>query len=369
MPPCPAGIMHRLLACQPGPRGDLDRVLILLPLPVLLGLAGCAPPDVDRLLVIDRLEDGSYDTVPRQVPELDDPRRLSGTLGTGWRGGLLGISTYDRGARLDITWRADGDTGIPLYSDGLILWSYYAHLGATRADLSALGYDIEPIFPIDVAWNPVSVLDFQAVENAAYSPGAHVFVIFPDLLSEGVPLAANAGVVRHEFAHAWFSLITGELGQTPPWQQGSTETTLRVSALNEGFADMIATLSLDEPRFIQDSLAMPSRDVTGDWRATTGKYPPSQPDVLDTLAYDPYPLGTVFASLAWDIREATDPETALELVIASTEQWAAEGDWGDIDRFAELLVEAAQSEAPDAACAAFEARFPEHEEPPSCAAR
>jgi len=316
-------------------------------------------------MVIDRLGDGSYTVRARSVPELEDPRRLSGTLGTGYRGGKLLVEEYRPGARLDIEYVAEGDVGVPLYDDGLILWSFYAHLADTRREITDLGYDIEPSFPIDIAWSPASVLDFSAVENAAYSPGAEIFVIFPDLLGGAVPLAGNAGIVRHEFGHAWFDLITGSMGE----EAESDSTTLAVRALNEGWADTVATLLLDDPAFLEPSLNMPARDVSGDATATADLYPPFSPTLTELLSYDPYLLGTVFASLAWDIREATTPEIALGVAFYALTRWADEGVADDIDRFAELLVEETPADALEEACAAHAARFPANPPPDPCATR
>ncbi len=336
---------------------------------LLLGLTACQlHPDATFMLVLDRQADGTYAASPQLVPELDDRERLSGLLGQGWRGGQLLMDGYRQGAPLHIDWTVQDDTAIPIDEDGLILWSFYHHLASARRDLMIREYETEALFPVDIAWNPVSVLDYSAAENAAYASSLQTFVLFPDLIAKDVPLAANAGVVRHELGHLWFHRITtGDMRAEPPWL-GSGDA---VKALNEGFADTVASQLLDDPRFIEASLDMPERDVSGDW-TSDGLYPTGDESLLEP--YDPYPLGTVFAALAWDVREATDPDTALFCAVSALESWSAENatqgqGWDQIDRYAVLLVQSAifQGEAAgEAACASLRGRFPHVTPPERC---
>lgn len=339
-------------------------------LPALfLGLTACQlHGDATFMLVLDRQDDGTYAASPQLVPELEDRERLDGLLGQGWRGGQLLMDGYQTGAPLHIDWTVQDDTAIPLDEDGLILWSFYHHLAGARRDLMIREYDTEPLFPVDIAWNPVSVLDFSAAENAAYASSLQTFVLFPELIAKDVPLAANAGVVRHEFGHLWFHHITtGDMYAEPPWMQAGDA----VRALNEGFADSVASLLLDDPRFIEASLNMPERDVSGDW-VSDGLYPTGDETLLES--YDPYPLGTVFAALAWDVREASDPDTALVCVVSALQSWSAENTaagegWSDVDRYAFLLVQSAifqGEETGQAACSSLRGRFPQVEPPERC---
>ena len=114
------------------------------------------------------------------------------------------------------------------------------------------------------------------------------------------------------------------------------------------------------------SIPMPSRDVRRDWVATPDLYPSDTDDVLEMLAWDPYALGTVFASLVWDLREATDPDTTLSLLVETAVAWGEEGDLADVDRFAVILVERAQDVAPTEACDALALHFPDVDGPSVC---
>ncbi|MBN2800011.1 MAG: hypothetical protein JXX28_12780 [Deltaproteobacteria bacterium] len=334
-------------------------------------LAGCSGhPLVDQVLVLDRDEDGSYGLVPRELSTLEDRQRLVGPEGHGYRGGLLDAGGYREGGSLDIAWVDEGGVGVSVDEDGLILWSFYGQLAGAWQDLEDRGYQ-GPERGVAIAYNPVSVMDFQAAENAAYATSMHTFLLFPDMLQHGVPLAANAGVVRHEFGHAWFhALVVGDPHASPAWiDDGVVAEANAVAALNEGFADTTATLLLDDPAFIEASLDMPSRDVRGDWAAAPEDYPDPDAELNLLDMYDPYVLGTVFASMAWDVREATDPDTALDLAVRSLTTWGEEADWLNIDRYAVIYAELAASDplAGPAACASLAARFPHVEEPPSCA--
>jgi hypothetical protein len=328
----------------------------------MVGIAmavGCAEGRLpERLTVVTRTDDGDYVLAARDRGDLRDPRRLSGDLGRGYRGGRLDTE-YHRGGQVDITWTMDGDTAVPLDEQGLILWSFWYHLADTRAILEAHGFDLTDVFPVSIAWTPQSVLDFRAAENAAFVLGQRTFVLFPDAL-DGVPVAANAGVVRHETGHALFEvLVTGTSGGRIPWIDAAPTEQIAVRALNEGFADMVATLTLDEPRFIDDSIPQPDRDVAGDAVAGPGVYPPQDASTLDVITFDPYRLGTVYASFVWDVREATDPDTALALAAGALTAWGEAGEYGDVHGFVRSLLAAADGDGKTAGCASAAARFPD----------
>jgi hypothetical protein len=326
----------------------------------LVVLGGCAPPEVpERLLVVQRGADGTYALGERERGTLDDPRRLRGELGQGQRGGEL-TATYEAGGQLDIRWTIDQGAAVPTDEQGLVMWSFWYHLSDAR-DAVAPYVDPSPIFPVNIAWSPQSLLDVQAVENAAFVLGQNTFMLFPDAL-DNVPIAANAGVVRHEFGHAFFELlVAGESGGDIPWLEESVRDILAVNALNEGFADMVATLTLDDPRFIDASLSMPSRDVSDkSWFASGDMYPDEDAGLIDAVGgYDKYALGTVYASFVWDVREATDPDTALGLAIEALVAYGEAEAWENPDQFVLSFLDIAKGEARDAACASAGTRFPE----------
>ena len=336
---------------------------VLVPLVAVLG---CAPPVPDLpVTVLDRQADGTYALVARDVPELADPVHVTGEIATGFRGGAFLANfeeialDYHEGARLRVPWFEHDGALVAADADGLVSWSFYAHLADIRRELVDRGWDVDPIFPVRFAWQPITPQDFLGTENAAYVLGSRTFVLFPDGL-DGVPLAANAGVVRHEFGHAWFELLTtGVSGRPSPVPAGDLNA---VRALNEGFADMVAALSLDEPRFIDPSLPLPDRDLSVDRVAIAAIYP--DPDDPLLFGYDPYGLGSVYASFVWTVREETDERWAtLDLVASAIELWGLQSrqgaSWSDPDRFVQNLIDLADGPTRGIVCDAALLHLPE----------
>lgn len=329
----------------------------------LAALCGCAA-DVDRFLVVSG-RDGDYALAEVEIPELTDPARMHGSLGDGSVGGYVNVSVdagqddlegaaYRGGGPITVRFSESDGVGIPRTDDGLVLWSYYHTLSALRSELSALGIDVEPIFPVDFAYQPHVGGPLFTVTNAAYAgSGIHLFALLADTRRSPLPLAANPGVIRHEFGHAIFQLLTaGSVHEVAPAYDST-----KMRALNEGFADMVATLTLDDPGFLSLSLPIPERNVDGEASIATSV----------RVDDDPYSRGTVYASLAWDLRELTDPDTAMLLSIEALRIFVDGQPWQDddvtlqeIDRWAETLVEVASQHDPALLapmCADYERRF------------
>jgi hypothetical protein len=77
------------------------------------------------------------------------------------------------------------------------------------------------------------------------------------------------------------------------------------------------------------------------------------------LLDDPYPLGTVYASFAWDLRVASDADTALDVVVEAVRAWSP-AEAQDVDGatyLAALLRSADAAGLGEAACASNAARF------------
>ena len=300
---------------------------------VWLALAawGCGPGEASRFLVVDGRE-GDYDLVEAPIPELRDPRRMRGALGDGSVGGYLSLQerAYRGGGPISVRFHTEGRLAVPHTDDGIVLWSYYHALSKFREELLDLGVDVEPIFPVDFAYQPnVGGILFTTTNAAHAGSGFHLFALLADTPKTDLPLAANPGVIRHEFGHAMFQLlVVGDVQR-----KSSVIEDSEVKALNEGFADMVASLSLDDPNFLAISLPVPGRRVDED--AT----------LLDTdpVKSNPYSRGTVYASLAWDLRELTDPDTALVTAVGALQRWAEEEAWKDgldgVDRWMQLFVE------------------------------
>ncbi len=340
-------------------------------LPTLLLLAACAPPDAQHYLAFHAGSDG-YTLEPRGKGTLDDLRAVSGGLGSVLQGGEVtmesnGDTFYEGGRSLRVGYDVDGDVAVPLDEHGLVLWSFYGHLEELSLELPEHGFDPEVFFPIDAAWTPVlpdMMLEVLPMENAAYATAGHFFILLQDLISKDVPLAANAGIVRHEFGHAMFHWLTtgGTLASAPFDGTEQTEGTLFYACLHEAYADSFAALTLDDPDFFAASLNMPDRDMSGDHTLAEVQLPSEFLDGSDEellAIWDPYPIGTLFASTAWDLRLALDdPDEALALLTEAVLVWTDRGDLGDAWGLLEIWVELAPAGiARDSLCGSVEDRF------------
>jgi len=298
-------------------------------------LTACTGGDANRFQAY-LTQEGAYRIGPRDLPTLRDPERIRGALGNAYAGGVLDIDfqtyeiTYIPGRDLQVQYVVQGGIAKPLDRDGLILFSFYGHLEDARDSLDAAGVDVSPLFPVSIGVTPaVPQLDLalMPVENAAYAPSANAFILLDDLEDREVPLAANAGVVTHELGHGVFHLLTSGDTYAPKPFDVLGPAANGVSSLDEGFADMLAALVTNDPDFISASWDMPERDVSGE--QTSAAVPeefgvPLPENAQDVTFYDPYPLGSVFAAVAWDVYESTgDRDATLVLITSAVEEWAA----------------------------------------------
>jgi hypothetical protein len=317
-------------------------------------VAGCGPASAQRFLVVDGRE-GGYALVEAAIPALTDPVRMEGELGDGLVGGYVRLDEleYRGGGPIRVRYTVQDGLAVPHTDDGLVLWSYYHTLGVLQEELEALGVDPSPVFPVDFAYQPNVAGSLFTTTNAAYlGSGIHLFALLADTAQTDLPLAANPGVIRHEFGHALFQqIVAGGVQMTAP-----SDSPHEVRALNEGFADMLATLTLDDPGFLSLSLPMPDRRVDEDASVSGAA----------AVEDNPYSRGTVFASLAWDLRELTDPDTALLLAVGAMQHWAElqpppwEEGLAGIDRWASVFVQDVVAARPDleqAMCEAYMARM------------
>lgn len=300
-------------------------------LPIAL-LYACTSEAPDAVLAYVRGDDG-YAIEARTLPELSDAGTMSGSLGDMRHGGRIvggaGNEHYSGGRGLVVGYVLRDGVAVPLDQDGLLVYSFYGHLADAVRALGAHGIDTAPIFPIVLAWNPAvsPLLELAPADNAAYAIGANLFLLLPDGDDRDVPLLANAGVVTHELGHALLHLLmVGDPLQEPIVTDVVSEAGMWQAALHEGFADSLAVLLLDDARFLDPSIPMPAREVDAGAVLTTGLLPDVEA-LADSLLpiYDPYPLGTVFASILWDVRVATDdPAATLDLLVRGVEAWAPE---------------------------------------------
>lgn len=350
---------------------------------LLLLFFACSPPDAGSYLAW-QFVDGAYRIAPRPQASLQDYGSLDGRWVDAFAGGGLDLYTdgscgYREGHRLQILYDVDGDVAVPFDEAGLILWSAYGHLEDLQVLLEDIGLGDAGVLPVTLAYTPVIpdlYLEMLPLENAAYANGCHTLLLLEDLVTKDVPLAANAGVIRHEFGHSVFHVLeTGDRDAPDPFGAVYTDPdALYNMSLNEGFADMFASLSLDDPDFLLVSLpSQTQRDVSGEKTLENSGivFPEDfvEENESNPLAlYDPYALGTVFASTAWDLREALPTSRdALDLVVLALRNWIDRGELGDVYAFLdELVVVTDDPTARDALCASIQTRFGSRYEVAAC---
>lgn len=340
----------------------------------LFFLMACQQPSASlfQTLVYQSAE---YSIENREIPPLTDPAHMIGEYGSMYAGGVFKMDlettelVYKPGRRIRMQYTVRDDVFLPLDRDGLILLSFYAHLYDTVQVLEGSTLDPSELFPIDMAVTPhISDLSlaFMPMENAAYMPTTHAFILLSDLQEKEVPLAANAGIVAHEFGHSVFHYLTTGGVHTDPLYALGSDATSSMSSLDEGFADMLAALVTLDPRFIEASLDMPERDLSGEQLAMEVDPLPEDhvsEGVMDL--YDPYALGSVYAAVAWDIYKGTqDQMGTLDLVFQSVSSFAelpAPEDSIELKkvgyRWLDQMVANASVEEKELACQSIAVRF------------
>jgi len=185
-----------------------------------------------------------------------------------------------------------------------------------------------------------------------------------------VPIAAHQGVVRHEYGHALFGHLT--TGFSPSCPEDPTDIPgnwVLWNEVNEGFADILATLTLDDPVFIETALPVARRDVRSEIHVASEEL-----YIEGVETQDPYLVGSVVAAFAWDIREVVGTERPLSAAFTAAQRLREiplQRDPEELlfapDEFVLQMVRALSAEetALSAACMALQNRFP-HLEAPEC---
>ena len=320
----------------------------------LVLVVGCTD-SWDEHLAYNYMGDGVHEVAPVQTPALTDTVRMDGELGGASLGGML-VQNDDglrwrQGGDIVLDYVVDDGVFVPVDDQGLVMLSFYHHLAGVRDDLAQRGWQqaMDDIFPVTtISWTPAQLVGETApIENAAYlSGGINAFILYEDA-NNSVPLGAHAGVVRHEFGHAWFQVIM----QPVVDQAANGEPLVQdLRTVNEGFADMVAILSLN------DSMAIPFETRNPRLAHTTDGFRGSD---------DPYSLGVVFAGFAWDARVLSgDAALTLELTVAALEDFReflfTEENDGTPQQFGLMLYDRYSSEINDfRLCQAWRLRFPD----------
>lgn len=321
-------------------------------------------------------ETGGYAVDARRLESLSDTHPMEGDLGQLYDGGNLRFwdTRYQKGTPIRVDWHLEGETAVPEDPDGVLLFSFYGHLEDAQkwVDEQAVAADFasfaNQIFPMPMAWNPAvsPLIELAPADNAAYATGSNFFVLLPDGDSRDVPLIANAGVVAHEYGHAVFHLLlTGDPYADPLVMDTTTTAGKWQAALHEGFADIQATLFTDDPTFISRSLDQPARDVSVERTLTGDLIPTEGGEVLEI--FDPYPLGTVFATAVWTVRVVSeDREGTYRRVLDAIHTWQPTQKTLRGDYFLDAWAGVAQDGEREVICSSIALHFADYHIPEVC---
>ncbi len=210
---------------------------------------------------------------------------------------------------MHVGYAEDGGALVALDYLGLVALTTYHHMSDSHAYFRALGLGetAEDLPQQRVMFLPKLKVDGQigtvpANDNMAFIPELGAFIVLAELQFDEIPLAANHGVVAHEFSHAVLHHMTDDANGSPPdvrfgWDAESSNFW---RALHEGLADVHGAGLTDDPNFMAASVSgqFGDRSLTGDHTLTESLLF----EVESSFSYDPYPMGSVLAATFWSYR-------------------------------------------------------------------
>jgi hypothetical protein len=141
-----------------------------------------------------------------------------------------------------------------------------------------------------------------ADNNAFFAPAFGGFGILRENGLADLPLAANEGVLAHELSHAIFGHVSGPLTAAIV-RDNDVTAAYELGALNEGIADVHAAAVTGDPEFMRPSFATVGPGVAERRNlATRRSFTADLDATLYGVDYDPYAVGSVFASAFWAFR-------------------------------------------------------------------
>jgi len=318
-------------------------------------LAACAPNPSPPVKVMALVEQGPGTLQPTEVQlELvKDVVALSGPLGTVLGNARLVLDGNDPlwqnagtdAARVAAVTKQAGnpvhahyiDKGGVLYPADFHTWSlvtawygleeayrYWQGVGVPGEEMNGLTLHYFPEFSIPGA-GPVK----PETDNAFFFSPLQAFVVLPFESLQGVPLALNAGILAHEYAHRVFNRrVYG--GATLPaplvtWPVGGASAGANLlKAADEGFADYHAygatclAPSGCNPNFLASSLPaseVEARDFSrADRCLSSAQRFAMEGDTLTTfdMRRGPYEVGTVIAAALYQAGEKSGQRQDLQ---------------------------------------------------------
>ncbi len=309
---------------------------------VLLSL-GCGPsePGINfetRYVVMD-LEDQTYQLAERPLETLESVVEVRGSALTMRHGGELyaGVSAPETAeefeqallVRDDIAPQLDfemqSNVVVPFDTDSLMMLTAYHHV--ERAKIYFEGLDLQDsVGPLPTYYRPTVdtgpiLLPIPLLtDNAAYAYTLDAFLLPPQFLLSELPLAANRGVMVHEYSHAVFNRVVYNDERVPEYlfEEWPNAAINELRSLDEGVADIFGALETGDANFIEPSITADfgiDRDLAVLRTLDQGLLDTAQNQ--DELTYNPYDLGSVVASTIWSLLDVFTNEELGALVLDS----------------------------------------------------
>ncbi len=212
---------------------------------------------------------------------------------------------------MHVTYAEDGNTLVATDYLGLVAITSFHHmneshayfrnlgLGSATADLPQQRLLFLPSISVTGMPGPVVLND-----NMAFVFQINAFMVFREDQLDEIPLAANHGVVNHEFSHSVLHFLTKDASGQPAeirhgWDSMSTNFW---RSLHEGLADVHGAGITNDPNFISASggQLLVGRDLSAEHVVFSDLLQRTESSINN---YDPYPLGSVLAATFWTYSE------------------------------------------------------------------
>lgn len=355
-------------------------------------VTSCGSPDADsdrRYLVMDYdAERERYETVESQIETLDDARAVSGDIAFLRGGGNLVIGEpapqtegeFADALRIEndntprVSYEVDGGRVTAWDFDSLLMLTLYHHLerAAFYFEEIGVGRDVVGQLPVYYAPSlsfiiPVNLL----TDNAAYAFTMDALLFPRQMFLSDLPLAANRGVIVHEYSHAVFNRLVHGDARAPqylvePWPDAAIN---RMRALDEGVADIFGALAVGDPNFISPSISEEEFDIDRDVSRERHYTQELERTVVDgdPARFNPYILGSVVASTVWALRPHVDDTRLGRAVVDALVDFSTVGPAFDLSDFFDSLHAHLPTEAQPSACTIFTERLTAISEQLTCA--
>ncbi|MBN2803738.1 MAG: hypothetical protein JXR91_11635 [Deltaproteobacteria bacterium] len=291
-----------------------------------LFISGCDSGSVDANILVYDLKSDSYKFDVVQIDTINDLDKLEGEVTSLMGGTAMTLNYVD----LYISWQRVGRPVAFGYSksdsviypedfNSLAMISTYYNIENTTLFFENIGMKqglighLETYYQpeiIEVYLNPITqkIEKSKGVDNAFYlsiSKEDRAFYVLPFRDIKTLPLSMNLGVITHEYTHSVFDILVYDKMDSNV--VGTSDSSVNyLSALNEGFADIMAVANTGDPDYMTHSLADTSgaRDASDlilykksfDMNAmfNTGIY------------FDPYEIGSFVSSIFYGLEMKID---------------------------------------------------------------